>query len=102
MIVTPQRRIMLTETQHGRLEILILGAPEAVGIEHAAILRNLESWPGWQNVGTIVMGSQSIGLRADVSQRATSLDPIVEFHAMRFATPRWLANVKWQGALGLW
>ena len=102
MIVTPARRIMLTETQHGRLEVLVLGEPDRVALAHAAIKAKLESWPGWQHVGTLVMGTQAIGLRADVSTLARHLEPIAEFHRMRLEDRNFLEDVRFSGALGEW
>lgn len=102
MIATPKRRIVLSESQHGRIEILVLGEPEAVALEFAAVRTKLEAWHGWNHVGVLVMGMQAIGLRADVGITAAHLDPIAEWWRMCSADRSFLQHVRWHGTVGEW
>lgn len=102
MIVTPRRRILLSESDHGRLEILIIGEPTTIAVEWAAIRSKLEGWPGFRNIATIVMGGQPIGLRADVTPMAAHLDPLLEWCRMAREDKAFLPHVEWRGQTGLW
>lgn len=102
MIVTPNRRIMLSESDHGRLEILIIGVPDAVANEWAAIRAKLEAWPGFRNIATIVMGLQPIGLRCDVTPQALHLDPIAEWWRVTREDQAFIPHVQWRGLVGTW
>lgn len=96
-MIFPIRRIWLYPIAATTLEIVILG-DESIAAIYADIRARAESWPGWARVDTIVSGVAGVlGIRVELSNGATSDDPIVE--AIRMLKP--LDKLEWSSHMGM-
>lgn len=96
----PKRRIWLYPASDSQLEIVILGRADidAAEADNAAAIyvhvRQLcETWPGWDRVETLTMGTAVVGLSVQLGKHASHGDLLAE--AMRMF--RGSNAIKWSG-----
>lgn len=101
----PSRRlhVYIDHMDPEAVEILLLGAADAIAQDHVVLQQKIRTWPGFREVHPIMMQDAVIGWRAKLSIRAVHADPIAEtMSALRSFNLQWAEPAHRVGTVATW